>query len=271
MAENFLDKIIAVKKKEVEEARVRLPKERIVKMLQDLSEDESLKAHSLTKRNFTAAINIPGRMSLIAEIKKASPSKGVIREDFDPAIIAKQYQAAGAAALSVLTDEQFFKGHTSFIGKVKDAVKIPLLRKDFIIDEYQIYHSALIETDCILLIAEILDEKTIENFLLTAAMLNIEVLIESHAPDGLKKAVASGAKLIGINNRDLNSFEVDIKTTEKLIKNIPQDRVIISESGIKNNQDIKYLKSLGVDAVLIGETFMRAPDINAKVKEMMGL
>ena len=271
MAENFLDKIIAVKKKEVEEARVRLPKERIVKMLESVSVDGSIEGHSNTKRNFTAAINIPGRISLIAEIKKASPSKGVIREDFDPAIIAKQYQAAGAAALSVLTDEQFFKGRTSFTGKVKDAVKIPILRKDFIIDEYQIYHSALIEADCILLIAEILDEKTIENFLLTAAMLNIEVLIESNTPDALKKAVASGAKLIGINNRDLNSFEVDIKTTEKLIKNIPQDRVIISESGIRNNQGIKYLKSLGVDAVLIGEIFMRAPDIGAKVKEVMNL
>ena len=270
MAENFLDKIIAAKQKEVVDAKIRLPQKKIIDILQGLAPDGKLKNHSATKRNFAAAISIQGEMNLIAEIKKASPSKGVIREDFDPVKIAKEYQSAGAAALSVLTDEQFFKGNTSFIGRVKDAARIPVLRKDFIIDEYQIYHSALIESDCILLIAEILDSNKLKDFLLTAAMLNIEVLVEANTEEALNKAVDSGAKLIGINNRNLSTFEVDIKTAERLIKKIPKDRIIVSESAIKTNNDIKYLKSLGVNAVLIGETFMQAKDIQSKVKEVMG-
>lgn len=270
MEQNFLDKIIATKKIQIEQAKQILPQDKIIKMLQALADDGRLQHHSATKRDFQAAINIPGKVSLVAEIKKSSPSKGILREDFNPGKIAKEYQAAGAAALSVLTDKQFFSGDNSFIGRVKDATKIPVLRKDFIIDEYQIYESALIEADCILLIADILDRKKLENFFLTAKMLNIEVLVESNTQDALEKAIASAASLIGINNRDLNTFGVDIKTTERLIRKIPQGRTIISESGIKTNEDVKFLKSLGVNAVLVGETFMAAPDISAKVKEVMG-
>lgn len=254
----------------MQEAQFRLPQAKIVKMLESLSPDGKLKNHFTSKRFFANAINIPDKISLIAEIKKASPSKGVIREDFDSVKIAKQYEQAGASAVSVLTDEQFFSGHSSFVGKVKDAVKLPILRKDFIISEYQIYQSALIEADCILLIAEILDKKKIESFLLTAAMLNLEVLVEANTEAALDNAVSANAKIVGINNRNLNTFEVDIKAAEKLIKRIPKGRIIVSESGIKTNEDIKYLKSLGVNAVLIGEVFMQANDIEAKVKEVMG-
>jgi len=270
MAENFLDKITATKQKEVEEAKLKLPQAKIVKILQSLSPDGKLKNHSAIKRNFANSINIPDKISLIAEIKKASPSKGIIREDFNPVKIAKEYEAVGAQALSVLTDKQFFSGDNSFLGRVKDNVKIPVLRKDFIVDEYQIYESALIEADCILLIAEILDKKKIDDFLFTAAMLNVEVLVEANTEEALNKALASKARLIGINNRNLATFEVDIKTAGRLIKNIPKDRIIISESGIKTNDDIKYLKALGINAVLIGETFMQSRNIAGKVKEVMG-
>lgn len=270
MAESFLDNIIAIKQKEVSEAKLKLPQEDILKTLQSLSPDGSLKNHSAAKRAFAKAISSDGRISLIAEIKKASPSKGVIRDDFDPVKIAREYQSAGSAALSILTDEHFFKGHASFIGKVKDAARLPILRKDFIIDEYQVYHSALIEADCILLIADMLTKKQISDFLLAARLVNLEVLIESNTIEALDRSIESGARIIGINNRNLNTFETDIKTTERLIKKIPKDRIIVSESGIKANSDIKYLNSLGVNAVLIGEVFMQASDIGVKVKEVMG-
>lgn len=269
MEQNFLQKIIAIKKKEVEEAKARLSQDKIINMLRALADDGRLEHHSNSKRDFQAAVNIPGKISLVAEIKKSSPSKGILREDFEPVKIAKEYQLAGAAALSVLTDKQFFSGDNSFMGRVKDATKIPILRKEFIIDEYQIYESALIEADCILLIADILDRKKLEGFFLTAKMLNIEALVESNTQDALDKAIASPADLIGINNRNLNTFGVDIKITEQLIKKIPQGKTIISESGIKTPDDVKYLKALGVNAVLIGEAFMQAKDIPAKVKEIM--
>ncbi|MCX5712937.1 MAG: indole-3-glycerol phosphate synthase TrpC [Candidatus Omnitrophica bacterium] len=237
MAENFLDKITAAKQKEVEEAKLRLSQARIVKILEGLSPDGKIKNHSASKRFFAKSLNLPGKISLIAEIKKASPSKGIIREDFNPVKIAKEYEAAGAQALSVLTDKQFFSGDNSFLGRVKDNVKIPVLRKDFIVDEYQIYESAL---------------------------------IEANTEEALDKAIASEARFIGINNRNLTTFDVDIKTTERLIKKVPKDRVIVSESGIKTNADIKYLKSLGINAVLVGEAFMQSADIAGKVKEVMG-
>jgi indole-3-glycerol phosphate synthase len=270
MAEGFLDKIIPVKKQEIANAKTILPQDKIIDMLRALAPDGDLKNHFVSKRDFASAISSPGKINLIAEIKKASPSKGILREDFDPLAIARQYYSAGASAISILTDEHFFSGHNSFVGKVKDAVKLPVLRKDFIIDEYQVYQSALIEADCILLIAEILDKKKIESLLLTAAMLNVEVLVEANTEAGLDNAIASGAKLIGINNRDLNTFEVDIKITQRLIKKVPKDKIIVSESGIKTADDVKYLKSLGVNAVLIGEAFMLASDIPAKVKEIIG-
>ncbi len=243
------------------EAKTKLPQDKVAKLLKNAP---------ASKRYFQNALNLPGRMALIAEIKKASPSKGIIREDFNPVKTAKAYETAGAMALSVLTDEQFFSGQNSFVGMVRQATMLPVLRKDFIIDEYQIYQSALIEADCILLIGELLDRKKIERFLLTAKLLGLDVLVESNTEHALDAALGSGAKLIGINNRNLDTFEVDIKTTERLIKKIPKDRIIVSESGIKTNDDIRYLQSLGVNAVLIGEVFMQAQDIGAKVKEVMG-
>lgn len=270
MTEGFLNKILATKRQEIEKAREILPQDKIVNILQELSPDGNLRHHSAIKRDFRAAISIPQTMSLIAEIKKTSPSKGVLRRNFDPVKIAGEYESAGAAAISVLTDEQFFGGHNNYVGRVKEATHIPVLRKDFIIDEYQIYQSALIEADCALLVADILEQKKIEKFLLTAALVNLDVLVESNTPEALNKAIDSGAKLVGINNRNLNTFEIDIKTTERLIKRVPKGSVVVSESGIRTAGDIRYLKSLGVNAVLIGEPFMQAQDISVKVKEIMG-
>ena len=270
MEEGFLSKIIASKQKELEQSRIKLPQDEVINLLQSIARDGKLKNHSLSKRNFASAINIPNKISLIAEIKKASPSKGILREDFNLVKIAEDYQSAGASAVSVLTDEVFFGGDVSFVGKVKEAVPMPVLRKDFIIDEYQIYQSALIEADCVLLIADILKKEEILNLLSIAKLLNIEVLVESNTQEALEKTLSSGAQLVGINNRDLNNFEVDIKTTERLIGQIPKDRIIISESGIKTPLDVNFLKSLGVNAVLIGEVFMQAQDIPSKVKEVMG-
>jgi len=270
LEQDFIDKIVSSKQKEVEQAKKRLPLEKIISMLCSLAPDGDLTHHFASKRNFQAAINIPDKISLIAEVKKASPSKGVLRQDFDPVKIAREYQYAGAAAISVLTDEAFFGGHTSFIGKVKDAVRIPILRKDFIIDEYQIYQSALIEADCILLIADILSEKKIDDFLFLAEQLNIDVLVESNTKDALDKVLRANAKIVGINNRNLRTFEIDLKITQDLIKHIPKDKTIVSESGIKTKEDIDFLKSLGVNAILVGEAFMQADNITDKIKEMMG-
>ncbi len=269
MEQNFLENIVASKQKEVEQLKARLPLPKVISMLCSLAPDGILTNHFVSKRNFQAAINIPDKISLIAEIKKSSPSQGILRQDFDPVKIAKEYQSAGAAAISVLTDEPFFGGNSSFIGKVKDAVKLPILRKDFIIDEYQIYQSALLEADCILLIADILDYKKIDRFLFLAEQLNVDVLIESNTQEALDKALSAGAKIVGINNRNLQTFAVDIKNTEQLITKIPKDKIIVSESGIKTKEDVRFLKSLGVNAVLIGEAFMTADDIGAKVKEVM--
>ena len=269
MPEKFLDRIITSKKKEIEVGKASLPQDKIIKMLRTLAPDAGLKNHSAAKRSFKDSINIPGRTALIAEIKKSSPSRGILKKDFDPVKIAVQYQSAGASAISVLTDGPFFGGHNSYVPAVKEATQLPVLRKDFLIDEYQIYQSALIEADCILLIADILNKKKLRTFLSCAALVNVEALVEVHTEASLDTALSSRAESIGINNRNLKDFSVDIKTTERLIKRIPKDKIIVSESGIKTSEDVKFLKSLGVNAVLIGEAFMQAEDITAKIKEMM--
>jgi indole-3-glycerol phosphate synthase len=209
------------------------------------------------------------KIRLIAEIKKASPSAGLLRPDFDPAAIAKAYEEAGARALSILTDQAYFQGSLDYLGRVRRAVKLPLLEKDFVLDEVQLYEARVLGADAVLLIAAILDPEQMKDFYALAAGMGLAVLVEIHSERELEQ-VAEWAPIIGINNRDLATFAVDLETTFRVLKYIPNDKVIVSESGIRGRDDIRRLAEAGVHAVLIGETFMRAKDIGSKVKELMG-
>ena len=196
--------------------------------------------------------------AFICEIKKASPSKGVIVENFPYIDIAKEYEKAGASAISVLTEPYFFKGSDEYLKEVAQTVKIPVLRKDFIIDVYQIYQAKILGASAVLLICAVLDEKTLKSFLNTAKSLKLSCLVETHNETEIKKALNSGAAIIGINNRDLQTFNVDINTSLKLRKFVPEDKILISESGIKTAEDIRILKQTGFNGTLIGESMMRS-------------
>jgi indole-3-glycerol phosphate synthase len=248
-------------------------KERLVLAKQGLPEEE-LKAKTLQlppAKPFIEAINKPRVISLIAEIKKASPSKGVIRENFNLQEIAAAYKEAGVQAISVLTEEDYFLGSVSYIAEVKNAADLPVLRKDFIFEPYQVYESRFFGADAILLIADLLTKDKLVELIEVAAGLGLDYLVEVHTEKELKKVLTlKNVPLIGINNRDLHTLEVDIKTTEKLFTLIPRDKVVVVESGIKTYQDMLFLKVLGVNAVLIGEAFMASFDIRKKVEEVMG-
>lgn len=255
----ILSRIIEEKRRVVEEAKRARPQEDLIKEVKNLSVNSSF------KRN----ISRPHHINLIAEIKKASPSKGILRGDFNPVKIAITYQANGASAISILTDERFFEGKLEYISKVRENVSIPILRKDFFIDEYQIYETVWAGAEAILLICEILSLAELTRFYNLATELGLDCLVEVHNEEDIEKAVAIDAAIIGINNRDLHTFKVDPGVTQRLIRLIPQNKVIVSESGIKCYEDIMFLKSLGVNAVLVGETLMEADDIALKMREMM--
>lgn len=210
-----------------------------------------------------------GRISLIAEIKQASPSKGIIREDFNPVEIATAYQEAGASALSVLTEEKYFKGSLSSLKLIKEVCGLPILRKDFIIDAYQIYESCVMKADAILLIAEILSATQLSEFLDLARNLGLDCLVEASSAEELNKVLKSDARIVGINNRNLRTFKVDLNTSRTLVPLVPKERIIVVESGIKESEDITFLKSLGVNAVLIGEALLRAKNIKDKIRDLM--
>jgi len=256
----ILDDIIAYKKEELAETKRRVA----------LVEIKNKAADAGPVRGFGKALSTVDGIGLIAEVKKASPSKGVIREDFDPVAIAKTYEESGASCLSVLTEQKFFQGKLEYLGMIRRAVKLPLLRKDFIIDEYQIYEARVAGADAILLIAACLEKKRIEDFLGMAAGLGLDVLVEAHTYKELDKALHAGAVLVGINNRDLSTFNVTVQTTLDLMKDIPEDRTVVSESGIKTREDVLMLQKAGVDAILVGESLMREKDIGRKVKELLG-
>lgn len=255
----ILSRIIEEKRKVVDDAKKSSPQGDLIKEIKSLS----------VKSSFKKNISRPHHINLIAEIKKASPSKGILRGDFNPVKIAITYQANGASAISVLTDERFFEGRLEYIPKVRGNVSIPILRKDFFIDEYQIYETVASGAEAILLIPEILSMAEMTKFYNLAIELGLDCLVEVHNEEDIEKALAIGASIIGINNRDLHTFKVDLGVTQRLIRLIPQNKVIVSESGIKSYEDIMFLKSLGVNAVLVGEAFMEADDIAAKMKEMM--
>lgn len=220
-------------------------------------------------RDFKSAISAPGRTSLIAEIKFASPSAGVIREKSDPLAIGKMYEEAGAAAISLLTDEKFFGGHLKNLPLLKKEVPLPILRKDFIIDEIQIKESLLFGADAILLIVRILTKQQFKELLSAADESGLAVLTEIHDRGDLETAVDCGAEIIGINNRDLDTFEVNIKTTLELSPLIPGDRVIVSESGIFSGEDVARVKKNGFQAVLVGTSIMKSDDPVGKIRELV--
>lgn len=247
-----------------------LKKQRV--SLQELK--RSLATRKVIPRDFTTAISRkPGdKIKLIAEIKKASPSAGIIRPDFDPIKIAEIYEQSGANAISVLTDEKFFSGKLEYLTEVKSQVSLPLLRKDFIIDEYQVYESAIAGADAILLIVAALDDIQLRYFAqLAQKEVGVYTLIEVHSQQELDRALKIDPEIIGINNRDLKTFKVDLETTERLVKDISKECIIVAESGIKTRDDVLRMQSIGVDALLIGEIFMRSQDISLKIKELYDL
>jgi len=204
---------------------------------------------------------------IIAEVKKASPSRGVIREDFDPLIIAKEYEKGGANAISVLTEPHFFQGDIEYLTMLRRYVSTPLLRKDFIIDEYQIVEAAVYGADFILLIAKALSKKDLKRLLQYAWHLGFDALVEIHDKEDLTKAIFAGADIIGINHRNLETFEMDMKLSEKLMPLIPNGKIIVAESGLNNKDTLVELNKIGVDAFLIGEYFMRQDDISGSLKD----
>jgi indole-3-glycerol phosphate synthase len=251
---------------------VQKKRERILLAKQGISEEDlKVKVQGLgPTRPFMAAIQKPRTISLIAEIKKASPSRGVIRQDFNHLEIAKIYEDLGVQAISVLTEEDFFQGNIFYLKELKNLVSVPLLRKDFILEAYQVYESRFWGADAILLIADLLSKDKLEELMGIAAGLGLECLVEVHNEKELKKILNLKVPLIGINNRDLHTLEVNFQITEKLFPLLPKDKAVVIESGIKNSQDVLFLKILGVSAVLIGEAFMEAADIRNKVEQIMG-
>jgi len=231
-----------------------------------------LKREKVQTRSFADALKSRG-ISVIAEIKRSSPSKGILCKYFDHIELAKSYAEAGAKAISVLTDEEFFRGSKEYILDVRKAVSLPILRKDFILDPYQIYEAYILGADAVLLIVAALDDKVLEELYNLACELKMDVLLEVHGEEELKRALDIDAKLIGINNRNLNTFTTDINITFELcefVKSTNEDIVLVSESGIKSRADIEKLEEHGVDAVLIGEALVTADCPKAKLKELLG-
>jgi indole-3-glycerol phosphate synthase len=258
---DLLKKILARKVEEIRDRSARV----------SLAELSSRAADAPPTRAFAAALENKieeGGPAVIAEIKKASPSKGVMRADFDPAAIAKTYEANGAACLSVLTDADFFQGSEAFLDAARSACNLPVLRKDFVLDPYQVYEARAIGADCILLIVAALGDPTLLELSLLAAELDLDVLVEVHDEEELERALAIPAPLIGVNNRDLRTFETSIDTTLRLAPHIPYDRLLVTESGIRTADDVARLRAEGIEAFLVGETFMRAADPGAALAKL---
>ena len=221
-------------------------------------------------RDFLAALAAPGAVRLIAEVKKASPSKGVIRADFHPVEIALTYQRHGASCLSVLTDEPFFLGHLDYLRAIRAAVEIPLLRKDFILDPYQAVEARLAGADAVLLIAECLDDAGLQSLHDEIVQLGMTPLVELYEPANLPRVLAIGARLIGVNNRDLRTFHTDLEHVIRLRAEIPPDRLVVGESGISSHADVLRLQAAGVNAMLVGESLMRQADVGRAVDALLG-
>jgi len=221
-------------------------------------------------RDFLAALKSATGVGLIAEVKKASPSAGLIREDFDPVEIARTYESAGAACISCLTDESYFKGKLEYLTAIRNAVEIPVMRKDFILDRYQVTEARAAGADCILLIAECLDDCTMRDLYFYSSELGMECLVEIYDPENLDRVLKLEAPLIGINNRNLRTFVTDLKHSTNLAARVPDTVYLVSESGIRERSDVEHLLQFGVRGILVGETLMRQENIAAKVRELTG-
>lgn len=255
----ILDKIVATKHEEIARAKAVVPQSALRAQLADAP----------PVRDFFGALAQPGPIRLIAEVKKASPSKGVIRADFQPVEIATIYQQHGASCVSVLTDEQYFQGSLEYLRQIRKAIDLPVLRKDFVVDPYQVLEARVAGADAVLLIAECLPDPQLQELHDTIVDLGMTPLVELYEPGNLPRVLAIGARLIGINNRDLRSFQVDLNHTMRLCQQIPRDRVVVGESGIRTHEDAKRLEAAGVRAMLVGETLMARPDIGAAVDELL--
>ena len=259
---DILNKIIAYKKGELAAIKARVPLAELEARIPDLP----------PTRGFLRGLrnaHDKGGTAVIAEVKKGSPSKGVIRSDFDPVVVADTYAANGAACLSVLTDEHFFLGSLKYLAEIRKRVAIPLLRKDFIFDPYQVIEARAAGADAVLLIAAMLDLSGLKEFSTLAHELGLDVLLEVHDEKEVETALRTDCRLIGINNRNLNTFETDLGTTERLLRLIPEDRFTVSESGINTRNDIVRLQNAGAKSFLIGESLMREADIGKKLRELL--
>jgi indole-3-glycerol phosphate synthase len=245
-----LDEILVRKHVEIAEAKLRVPEEQLVRRL----------ASAPAPRGFIAALRAAKPPALIAEVKKASPSAGVIREDFDPVRIARQYERAGAACLSVLTDEHFFQGHLDDLRDIRQIVRIPVMRKEFIIDRYQITEARAAGADAVLLIAECLDDATLQDLYGYARHLGMDVLIELYDLTNVARVLATGTELLGVNNRDLRTFVTSLEHTFNVQQEVPGHVLLVSESGISTPADVQRLREAGIGAMLVGESLMRQPD-----------
>ena len=256
----ILDKIVATKRDELARAQTRRPEVELRAALADAP----------PPRDFFNALAAGGSIKLIAEVKKASPSKGLIRADFQPVEIAQAYEANGASCVSVLTDEQYFQGSLDYLRDVREAVDLPVLRKDFILDTYQLLEARVAGADAVLLIAECLDDCHLRKLHNEAIELGMTPLVELYEPENLVRVFDAGATLIGVNNRDLRTFEVDLHHTIRLRERIPDQCVLVGESGIHSREDALLLEQAGVDAMLVGEHLMSQPDIGAAVRALLG-
>jgi indole-3-glycerol phosphate synthase len=256
----ILDKIVATKRVEIERAKSVTPERELRAQLGDAP----------AVRDFLAALAVEGPIRLIAEVKKASPSAGVIRANFDPVAIATIYAAHGAACISVLTDEEYFQGRPEYLTQIRAAVAIPVLRKDFILDTYQLVEARAAGADAVLLIAECLDDCNLRKLFNETIELGMTPLVELYEPANLSRVLEAGATLVGVNNRNLHTFEVDLEHSMRMRREVPEDCVLVAESGIKTHADVERLESAGVNAILVGESLTREANIGAAVDRLLG-
>ena len=255
-----LDDILEVKRKEIAELKQRMSLETI---------RQKAETHRETKRSLRDALSGP-KLNLICELKKASPSEGVIRAQFDPTAIAKEFESAGAAAISVLTERKYFEGNPEYLKALRPVTTVPLLRKDFILEDYQIYEAALLGADAFLIIVGLVLNEQLKKMLIIAKHLNLEVLVEIHTAEELECALKAGSEIIGINNRDLKTLKIDLSVSERLIKRIPKGIIAVIESGVESREQITHFQSLGAHNFLVGTALMKSINIKEKINELLG-
>jgi indole-3-glycerol phosphate synthase len=256
----FLDEIVAAKRREIAAARAATAE----------AEVRAAAEAAPPPRDFFHALAGPGPIRLIAEVKKASPSAGLLRKDFDPVDIARQFEAHGARCVSVLTDEPYFQGSLANLRQVRQAIQLPLLRKDFILETYQLYEARAAGADAVLLIAECLDDCNLRKLFNESLELGMTPLVELYEPENLERVLAAGATLIGVNNRDLRTFRVDLDHTLRIRAQVPESCLLVAESGIHTRDDVERLEAAGVDAILVGEALIRAQNIGQAVDTLLG-